>query len=65
MVDEQVSLQAAWRIHKGLSQAEVAQRLGVKQSAISQIEKSGKPRQVTLDKLAELYGCRVTQLILD
>ncbi|EEP88988.1 helix-turn-helix domain-containing protein [Yersinia kristensenii] len=65
MVDEGVTLQAAWRIYRRLSQVEVAQQLGMSQAAVSQMEKSGKPRTATLEKLAELYGCRSTQLLLD
>ena len=35
---DDVSLQAAWRIHCGLSQQEVADKLGISQSAVSQLE---------------------------
>lgn len=35
---ENVSLQAAWRILRGLSQREVAAKLGISQSAVSQLE---------------------------
>ncbi|WP_425330508.1 helix-turn-helix domain-containing protein [Xenorhabdus budapestensis] len=49
----------------GLSQTDVAEKLGVKQAAVSQFEKAVRPRQTTLEKLAALYGCRPTQLILD
>jgi len=35
MIDQEVSLQAAWRIHRGLSQYDVAEKLGTTQSAIS------------------------------
>lgn len=35
---ENVSLQAAWRILRGLSQQEVADKLGISQSAVSQLE---------------------------
>ncbi|CAI1107758.1 helix-turn-helix domain-containing protein [Serratia quinivorans] len=65
MVDDGVSLQAAWRIHRGFSQTEVAEKLGIKQASVSQFEKSDRPRQATLEKLAKLYGCRETQLTLD
>ncbi|EFV3689836.1 helix-turn-helix domain-containing protein [Salmonella enterica subsp. enterica serovar Pomona] len=62
MVDEQVSLLAAWRIYRRMTQKEVADLLGVKQSAISQFEKVETPRKATLEKLAEIYDCRVGQL---
>ncbi|CDM92182.1 helix-turn-helix domain-containing protein [Xenorhabdus bovienii] len=65
MVDEETTLHAAWRIYRGLSQTEVAEKLGIKQAAVSQFEKSERPRQVTLEKLSALYACRPTQLILD
>ena len=44
MHSENVSLQAAWRIHCGLSQQEVAQKLGVSRSYISRIEKKALER---------------------
>ncbi|EJY7599026.1 helix-turn-helix transcriptional regulator [Salmonella enterica] len=62
MVDEQVSLLAAWRIYRRMTQKEVADLLGVKQSAVSQFEKVETPRKATLEKLAEIYDCRVGQL---
>ncbi|MBD2816495.1 helix-turn-helix transcriptional regulator [Xenorhabdus sp. Flor] len=65
MVDEEITLHAAWRIYRGLSQTEVAEKLGIKQAAVSQFEKAERPRQATLEKLAALYGCRPTQLTLD
>lgn len=65
MVDEEITLHAAWRIYRGLSQTEVAEKLGIKQAAVSQFEKSERPRQATLEKLATLYECRPTQLTLD
>ncbi len=38
MHKENVSLQAAWRILRGMSQQEVAEKLGISQSAVSQLE---------------------------
>lgn len=43
MHKENVSLQAAWRILRGLSQQEVAAKLGISQSAVSQLEAAGLP----------------------
>ncbi|MBD2801777.1 helix-turn-helix transcriptional regulator [Xenorhabdus sp. M] len=65
MVDEEITLHAAWRIYRGLSQTEVANKLGIKQAAVSQFEKAERPRQATLEKLAALYECKPTQLTLD
>lgn len=60
-----VSLQAAWRILRGLSQQEVATRLGITQSAISQLESpDSRPQKRTREKLAALYGCRQEQISL-
>ncbi|QHA85557.1 helix-turn-helix domain-containing protein [Serratia rhizosphaerae] len=63
MVDQDVSLIAAWRIHRGLSQYEVAERLGTTQSAVSQWESvDSKPQKKTREKLAALYNCRPEQM---
>jgi transcriptional regulator with XRE-family HTH domain len=60
-----VSLQAAWRILRGLSQQEVATRLGITQSAISQLESpDSRPQKRTREKLAAIYGCRQEQISL-
>jgi transcriptional regulator with XRE-family HTH domain len=65
MIEQEVSLQAAWRIWRGLSQHDVAQQLGTTQSAISQLERiESKPQKKTRERLAKLYGCRPGQLIL-
>lgn len=65
MVGQEVSLQAAWRIHRGLSQYDVAEKLGTTQSAVSQWERvDSKPHKKTREKLARLYQCRPEQLIL-
>lgn len=66
MIDHNVSLLAAWRIYRNLSQQEVAQRTGLTQSAISQAErKESKPQKKTREKLAEIYQCKPEQLVLD
>ncbi|EOY8363126.1 helix-turn-helix domain-containing protein [Salmonella enterica subsp. salamae] len=62
MVDEDVSLLAAWRIYRRMTQKEVAELLGVKQSAVSQFEKVETPRKATLEKLAEIYDCQIGHL---
>ena len=65
MDDENVSLQAAWRIARGLSQQEVAEKLGITQSAVSQLESPGsRPQKRTREKLAALYGCKQEQISL-
>lgn len=62
---EDVSLQAAWRILRGLSQQEVADKLGISQSAVSQLEaKDSRPQKRTREKLAAIYGCKQEQISL-
>lgn len=64
VLEQSVSLLAAWRIHRGLSQAKVAKQLGISQSALSQIEKSEKPQRKTCERLAKIYNCLPEQLYL-
>lgn len=65
MVNENVSLLAAWRIHRGLSQYDVAGHLGTTQSAVSQWEAAdSRPQKKTRQKLAALYGCHADQMLL-
>lgn len=53
----------AWREFKKLSQKEIARRLGVSQSAYSQMEKpDAKPRDATLEKIADALGIDPRQL---
>ncbi len=60
-----VSLQAAWRILRGLSQREVADKLGISQSAVSQLESpDSRPQKRTREKLAAIYGCKQEQISL-
>ncbi|WP_310597139.1 helix-turn-helix domain-containing protein [Aeromonas aquatica] len=63
MVEQDVSILAAWRIHRVLSQVEVAQRLNTSQSTVSQWEASERPQKRTREKLAALYDCTPEQLI--
>ena len=65
MDKEGVSLQAAWRIHCGLSQKDVAEKLGISQSAVSQLESpESRPQKRTREKLAAIYGCKQEQISL-
>ena len=65
MLEQEVSLLAAWRIYRSLSQAEVAKHTGLTQSAISQAErKESKPQKKTREKLAKIYQCKPEQLEL-
>jgi DNA-binding XRE family transcriptional regulator len=57
-----VSPMAAWREHLGLTQAEVASRIGITQAAYAQMERVQRPRRATLDKVATAMGIEVEQL---
>lgn len=57
-----VSAMAAWREHLGLTQAEVAARIGIAQPAYAQMERVKQPRKATLEKVAEAMGLEVEQL---
>ncbi len=53
----------AWREHLGLTQAGVAERLGVSQSALAQLEAPGaKPRKSTLRRIAAALGLSLEQV---
>jgi len=53
----------AWREHLGLTQAEIAGRLGITQAALSQQEAPGKRRRkATLAKLAQALGVALEQM---
>lgn len=56
MVKEGLSLAAAWRKHLGLSQAEVAGRIGITKSAYAQQEAAANPRKATREKIAAALG---------
>jgi DNA-binding XRE family transcriptional regulator len=57
------SLVRAWREYKGFSQGEMAKRMGISQSAYSQMERSGsRLRKATLEKIAEAMGIARQQL---
>jgi DNA-binding XRE family transcriptional regulator len=61
-VKEEMSLVRAWREYLGLTQEEVAARMGITQAALAQIEAAKRPRKATLEKLAQALGVSVEQL---
>ncbi|MBU1214196.1 MAG: helix-turn-helix domain-containing protein [Gammaproteobacteria bacterium] len=52
----------AWREHLGLTQTEVARRLGVSQSAYAQQEAKEPVRKATCEKIAQTLGIAPEQL---
>lgn len=63
--EKDCSMQAAWRIYRGMTQKQVADALGIKQSTVSEFEKSEKPRKENIERLAKLYDCSPEQLLLE
>ena len=59
------SLIKAWREYFGLTQAALATKAGMKQSALARLENSSdsRPRKATLKKLAEAMEISVEQLM--
>lgn len=58
-----VSLIRAWREHLGMSQAEVAARMGVSQPAYQKLEdKEARPRLATLKKIAAALNLDIRQI---
>ena len=60
--DEGMAPARAWRTHRLLTQAEVAERMGVTQSAYAQLESSAKLRKVSREKIAAALGISAKQL---
>ena len=60
--DRGISPMAAWREHLGLTQAEVACRIGITQAAYAQMERVKHPRKATLEKVSAALGLEVDQL---
>ncbi|NMY17467.1 helix-turn-helix transcriptional regulator [Pseudomonas sp. WS 5019] len=55
---------AAWRKHLGLTQAEVAERLGISLSAYAQQEAAERPCKATREKVAKALGIPAQSLDL-
>ena len=63
VIDKDCNLLKAWRLHLGLTQKEVAAKVGISQAALSQMEKTDNNlRNSTLNKLAIAMGITVDQL---
>ena len=61
-IGEEVSMAKAWREYLGLSQEEVAARMGVTQASLSQTEAAKRPRRATLERVAKALGVTLEQL---
>lgn len=62
-VQDGIPLVRAWREYLGLTQAEVAERAGITQAALSQMESGeAKLRKATREKLAQAMGLNPGQL---
>lgn len=55
----------AWREHLGITQEELASRMGISQAAVAKLERpTSRPRATTLDKVAAALGINREQLYL-
>lgn len=62
-VVEGKGLVRAWREHKGISQEEMADRMGITQAAYSQMEKpKARLRKTTLERIAAALDVDIEQL---
>ncbi len=62
MVHNDDSAMKAWRRHLGLTQAQVAESLGITQAAYSQIENSKTSKKDTIQRVAAALGIDPEQL---
>lgn len=60
--DRGISPTAGWREHLRLTQAEVAERMGITQAAFAQMETAKRPRRATLERIAAAMGLEFEQL---
>ena len=56
------NLLGAWRRYRGLTQTQLAKKMGIRQSAIAQKEKTDNPHSKTLEKAANILQCDADQL---
>ncbi|GAB4364660.1 MAG: helix-turn-helix domain-containing protein [Methylohalobius sp. ZOD2] len=62
VVEDNLTPIRAWREYLGLTQAEVARRMGVTQAAFAQLETSKRPRKSTLRRVADALELSFEQL---
>ena len=65
MMEKEVNLFAAWRIHRGLTQAQVAEKAGMSMAELVQLE-TDHVRQPAekREQFAAIYDCLPEQLVL-
>jgi DNA-binding XRE family transcriptional regulator len=61
-LEQDVPPAKAWRTHLGLTQADVAHRMGISQSAYAQIEGGSMSRKSTRERVAAALGIQPGQL---
>lgn len=64
-VKQDCNLLKAWRLHLGFTQKELAEKAGITQAALSQMEKSENPHSATINKLAAAMGIETARLTDD
>lgn len=64
VVNKDMTPMRAWREHLGLTQTEVARRLGISQSAYAQQEAKEPVRKATREKIAQALGIVPEQLAI-
>lgn len=64
VINDEMTPVRAWREHLGLTQADVAQRLGISQSAYAQQEAKESVRKSTREKIARALGIEPEQLVI-
>ncbi|MDP2752740.1 MAG: helix-turn-helix transcriptional regulator [Rhodocyclaceae bacterium] len=63
-IERDITYLRAWREYLGLTQAEVAERAGITQAALSQMESGeAKLRKASREKLAKAMGLNPEQLV--
>jgi len=62
MVKHGCNLLGAWRRFRGLTQTTLADKMGVKQQAVAQMEKTDNNHTATLESVAEILECDINQL---
>ena len=62
MVEQNVGIMAAWRIHSGMTLEQAAGKAGMTPMELLNIEQSNKPHTKIRQQFAEIYSCRPEQL---